>query len=513
MNTREKQSRRTYWNIVLSCIAAAVAIGWGLTLLSQSLADSPAPKLPGEVASPAAQHRVIGLPNVSTFAVQHFNTLGLNDTTETVVEFASPGGTVTEILTDTLPSESIYLYTGPDDPTDLARIEYDESPSGGNLIFGANFELSDFGNAAYLGLDATLEEQGPPSEYGIYIMLLMKDPWGWTTGFTIQNRYGQDPATVVVSFYDQYGNPACVYTVPTPIPPNGSVSFDLANITCLEDGFMGSAYVSSDQEVAVSSVSTYNDELGLRSAYQGISEASTVLVVPALFKANNLQTSVVCVQNGGTATTDVSVEYSDGVMVNETIPPFAVYCLNQGAEAHAAGWAGGAVIRSTGEPLVAVVNVTAYDDTTPVGRWSYTASVTDTIDQGLAFPLLFNESDDWTSEIHLYNPGDSPAVITPRHVSYPTHVVYCAEPLTIPAGGVLSISQAELPRLLGQNMAYFNTTQPVAAVVGVTSDKPLGETDRHFGYRAAYPEGAISFPDTCDTIYKVFLPAVFKEAQ
>jgi hypothetical protein len=47
----------------------------------------------------------------------------------------------------------------------------------------------------------------------------------------------------------------------------------------------------------------------------------------------------------------------------------------------------------------------------------------------------------------------------------------------------------------------------------VTSDEPLGDTDRHFGYGAAYPEGPVSFPDTCDTIHDVFLPVVLRRMQ
>jgi hypothetical protein len=131
----------------------------------------------------------------------------------------------------------------------------------------------------------------------------------------------------------------------------------------------------------------------------------------------------------------------------------------------------------------------------------------------LALPLLFTAYGGWTSEIHLYNYNDSPAGITPRYVSHPAGFVYCADSFTVPAHSVLSISQAELPRVFRQSMAYFTATQPVAAVVSVTSDEPLGDTDRHFGYSAAYPDGPVSFPDTCDTIYEVFVPAILKEAQ
>ena len=164
------------------------------------------------------------------------------------------------------------------------------------------------------------------------------------------------------------------------------------------------------------------------------------------------------------------------------------------------------------ELLLTIVNVTAHSGATPVGRWSYTAPAQHMmITRSLAFPLLLAGYDGWTSEIHLYNYNDSPSEVTPRYVSYPVGFVHCADPFTIPAHSVVSIYQAELPRAFGQSMAYFTATQPVAAVVSVTSDEPLGDTDRHFGYSAAYPVEPISFPDTCDTIREVFLPVILKE--
>jgi hypothetical protein len=168
---------------------------------------------------------------------------------------------------------------------------------------------------------------------------------------------------------------------------------------------------------------------------------------------------------------------------------------------------------------VAVVDVTAYDGATPVGRWTYNATPSTSfrenmksgLSQSLAFPLLVNHDNGWTSTIYLYNPAESSVEITPRYVLSTTEgFVYCAEPFTIPARSQVSISQARLPPFASRAMGYFNTTGPVAAAVSATNSTALGTTDRHFGYEAAYPGVAFDFPDTCDTMYAVFLPLVEK---
>ena len=60
------------------------------------------------------------------------------------------------------------------------------------------------------------------------------------------------------------------------------------------------------------------------------------------------------------------------------------------------------------------------------------------------------------------------------------------------------MSQANLSALNEVSMGYFTSTQLVAAVAGFTSDKPVGTTDRHFGYEAAYPFGMPATQKPCD---------------
>jgi hypothetical protein len=510
MNTRDRWLRIVGGRIALFWIVAAVAIGLALTLLSQSLADSPDPKAPSEMAAPMGRRGFIGMPDASKFSIQNIST----ETAHITVTIALPNGTVIDTSGDQVPPESIHMYSDPEGLISLARTSTDML----EYVFGVNCELAELGNDAYLGLEWEKDASPPPPILEPKFLMIPHvqkayDGWATFTAFAIQNR-SDEIAAVAVEFYDQTGHYEHFEEVS--IPASGAASLSLAGIEELSDGYIGSAIIASDQPVAVVNLRTYDNYYKLRSAYQGRGswETSNVLVAPALFKARDWQTSQICVQNGGDWDTDVSVSYSDGLTVTATIPSYAMHCFDQGTEGHAAGWLGGAVIAGEAEdPLVAVVNVIAYDGATPVGRWSYTVPAQKMITQTLSFPLLFTDHDGWTSEIHLYNFSDSPSEVTPRYISYPAGFVYCADSFTIPAHSMLSISQDELPPFFDLSMAYFSATQPVAAAVGVTSDEPLGDTDRHFGYGAAYPEGPVSFPDTCDTIHDVFLPVVLRRMQ
>ena len=515
MNTNEKSDKSRRNPILWIGLAAATVMG--LTLLSQALADSPQLEATEEVESPAAAVRIISLPYVDTIALQHINLLGATEPTSITVQFVSEGGTELERITDpAFPAESIRLVTGPDVPTDTGRIMYEVPAGGGNLMLAVNLAFISSGNDAYLGLK--LGDASPI--FRMNIPWLMKNAEGRDSAFVLQNR-GTSPATVSIEFYDNLGNNVCGLI--ETIPPDGSVTFYLPSILCqygeLEDGFTGSAYIEAT-EPAVSAVYALDRQHPIRSSYQGVDRdgTSTVLTVPALFKAHDLQTSALCIHNINSPSANVLVEYSDGLTATATIPPNSTSCLDQGAEGHAAGWAGGATI--SGGRLAAVVDVTAYDGTTPVGRWAYNATPSTSFrqnmksgaSQSLAFPFLVNNDYGWTSTIYLYNPAELPVVITPRYVLANTGgFVYCAEPFTIPPRSLVSISQAQLPQFSSRSMAYFNTTGPVAAAVSATSSSALGTTDRHFGYEAAYPGVPIQFPDNCDTMQAVFLPLVAKQ--
>jgi hypothetical protein len=242
-------------------------------------------------------------------------------------------------------------------------------------------------------------------------------------------------------------------------------------------------------------------------------DASTTLIAPALFKTSNLQTSQLCIQNTGNVNGNIGVSYTDGTRETALITPTASICLDQGAGTlHTAGWTGGAVITGT-QPLVAIVNVIANNGTTPVGSWSYTVPSQFRISSGsFALPLLLDNDNSFTTAIYLYNPSGVATHVTPRYVSRDgsADFVYCAPAISIPAHSMTAVDQSGLPPFMNISTGYFTATHPIAVAVGATSNKALGDTDRHFGYEAAYLDTPIVPQTPCSTLYTVNLPLVQK---
>ena len=205
------------------------------------------------------------------------------------------------------------------------------------------------------------------------------------------------------------------------------------------------------------------------------------------------------------------VRYSDGLPREQAVAANAVWCLDQGLESHAAGWAGAAEI-SADQPLGAVVRVLAGSDSAPVGCWAYTATPSRVMARaqgtGLALPLILNDGD-WGTRTYLYNEGDTPVTVEQRFVSSSGRV-YCTGAVDIAAHSLRILETADLPPRMQSGMAYFNANGPVAGAVGMTSKQPAGTTDRHMGYRAAYGSGPFAMPATCTSLSSIMLPLVVK---
>jgi hypothetical protein len=490
---------------LLLLVMALAAAGLGVLLEVRAAA-------PAEAPAQDSTLQVIGLPYAGILALQHINELGLTQPASATVRFASPDGTTLKTITNpALPPESVTFYTGTDDPADAAWTSYPTSPEQGTRVFGVSYQISPAGNTAYLGVNYDSAIIPQYELYRLWIVFQVKGVDGWSSAFVLQNRSSQFMANLALTFFNDSGYIVCQDIAA--IPAGGSQAYYLESLGCLPPDFTGSAVASSDQPLAVSATRLVYQPADLACDYRGITpeEMSTHLVVPALFKDHDLQTSTLCVWNTGSVETMVSVAYSDGLADNALLAPNASWCLNQASEAHAAGWVGAAEV-AAGQPLGAVVRVLANGGSGPAGCWAYTATPSRAAVQaggtGLALPLLLND-EEWSSRTYLYNEGDAPATLELRLVSS-SGTVYCPEPVVIPPHSARVLEPGDLPLTLRQGMAYMGTTEPVAAAVGMTSKQPVGATDRHMGYRAAYGASSFLMPDTCSGLWKVLLPLVVR---
>lgn len=466
----------------------------------------------------------VGLPLVrksSTLVVQTMPGSAPVDMSMAYSPVAGGGSAVTTNAT-VLP-ETTQRFTAPAEAEEYSGVLSvpQQASASSDLYQGVTYELSDdLGNDAYLaqGLatpgaaaQARIRRVAAPPTYNcprftycLFLPFAVRFSHGWTTVFSIQNL-GTSFANTVVTVYDQHGQTATSFAI-QPLQSHEIRRIDLDTVQELPDDFVGSAVVIADQPLAIASARTSNAGRGLSGSYTGIpaSDAAPNLVAPALFKAHDLQTSELCLQDASGVGQTVVVSYTDSLTASVALPPAGARCLDQGQEGHAAAWSGGAKIASqSGHLVAAVVNITSWYGITPIGRWSYSVPGQFSISTVLALPLLALPPArlapaDWLSRIYLFNPNDTPAAVTLRYVPA-VQGLPCGVALTIPARSTGTIVPATPPA--GTTLAGFITSsQPLAGAIGFTSTKPLDATDRHFGYGAGYPYNPPSPTTPCTPV-------------
>ena len=188
--------------------------------------------------------------------------------------------------------------------------------------------------------------------------LLFKNYNDWNTGLQVQNM-GTATANVEVTYY--WAGGTC--TENATIEPGASHTFYQPANTCLPDGFVGSAVVTSDQPV-VAIVNEVNYARGTGMSYNTLSGGTTTVNAPLLFKNFNNWNTGLQVQNVGTAATHATVTYygAGGTWTEEAdIEPGASHTFYQPANPSLPdGFVGSAVVESDGQPIVAVINETNY---------------------------------------------------------------------------------------------------------------------------------------------------------
>ncbi len=178
-------------------------------------------------------------------------------------------------------------------------------------------------------------------------------PSSYASCFAVQNLDGANIATINIQFLEQTSSSTDV-NVPATINPGASVAF--CPLDALSSGFNGSAVISSDFQVAAivnvsgdESFSTYN------ASYSSFSSGSTSVNLPALFDDNYGFNTWFNVQNIGSSTTDVTVNYSDGTSVGPvSIESGRSYTFDQVTETHSQNVFAASISSST-QPIVATV--------------------------------------------------------------------------------------------------------------------------------------------------------------
>lgn len=259
---------------------------------------------------------------------------------------------------------------------------------------------------------------------------------------TINIRNMEDePATVVIQFYDEHGNHDPAADVTMEIPGQSMAYYFVIQNEHLPEDFQGSAVVASDKELVI--VHNLRVNVGEQGgATNGFTEGAPEIRLPLIMRNNGGYTTWFSVQNAGMEDAIVEVEFfassyagNDWKWVDPadgdnqvTIKPGAAYYFDQ-ADMPELGnkFVGSAIVRCVnGQPLVASVV-----EMGPSGLFAYDgfASGSETI----MAPLFHYYNAGYQSSIQIQNVGDTDTEVTVTYVPGMAGNT-CTETHTIPAG-------------------------------------------------------------------------------
>lgn len=242
----------------------------------------------------------------------------------------------------------------------------------------------------------------------------------YTSSVQVQNLENS-PAKVTLTAYEPDGDVDT--TLPTDtLPANGSKAYFPLGVT---EGFQGSMVISSDKKVAAIA-NVLNSTLTAGASYVAAGSGATEVQLPLLMKDNGGFTTWYAVQNTGTGTANVSVQYSDGTTANFDLPVNGSKVVYQSQENHPQK-VFSAVITSN-QPVVA----SAIEESSAV-MFAYSGFTASSNSNEPVMPLINANNSGYVTGIQIQNTGGSSTDVT---VSYtPSSAGQgCTETQTIASG-------------------------------------------------------------------------------
>jgi len=296
------------------------------------------------------------------------------------------------------------------------------------------------------------------------------------SGFQVQNLSESQPANVVITYYNADGSVAA--TQNQQIAAGASATFFNGNggtiAMSAPAGFRGSVVISSDQPIAAI---TNLIGANVGESYGGFSSGGQTVSVPLITRNNFGVSTVLTVQNTGSASTSVTVTYTPGVAgtagtETATIPAGSSVSFSQsGNTALGDRFVGSAsVVAATGGSIVAIVNQEGNTQLLTYNAFNAGA-------QSIAVPLLVANNFGALTGLQIQNNGTADAAVTvtysPNSVTTAgTAASVCGTPtattLTIPTGGSKTLIQAGGAAAEGFN-DFFATCRYVGGATITTS--------------------------------------------
>jgi hypothetical protein len=317
---------------------------------------------------------------------------------------------------------------------------------------------------------------------------VLRNYHGFTSNLVVQNT-GSTTVTPSVSFTGNNGISNFVFNG-TPLAANASETIDLANITNLGDNFAGAATVNGGgANVAVvandytpSAVQTGDASspnitgylFSSGNAFAPTSGSATVYA-PGLYKGYHGFFSALTIQNVDTVATTVTATYSgqgiSGVAQQCALSP-GQSCLlfTPNVPGLPSSWIGSAAVTSTGQKIVATVNISSYSGpsypTSPGGSASYNAFGSGFLN--VFAPGLLSNYHGFSSSLTIQNVDSVDAPPGSITVNY-SNINHSVTNPDLPPGQAWAIYLPNDPAIPANYNGGATVTSTTAHVVGVES--------------------------------------------
>lgn len=312
---------------------------------------------------------------------------------------------------------------------------------------------------------------------------------------------GSGDASVVLTFYNTDGSVAATITPPL-LSANKPASWNqLFYPASLPSGWYGSVVVSSNQPLAAI-VNEYTSPNLESASYTGSESGGTAVYLPAILKNAWSWTTTFAVQNVGSGTTTITVEFRDmsGTLVDTDtydVPSNAsVYC-NQGADDELGSFFAGSAKITSAQPVVAVVN----EDSTYYDTMSYNGFTSGST--SLYLPSILKWYFSWSTDIRMMNVGSSSTDATLQFYDLDGNLAYATTATLAPDQPWAANQHLDttLPSSWAGSVRITTTGQPVVAIVNEVAQDPSYGSGKSMAY-SGVPAG--------DTLYS--LPSILKNA-
>lgn len=248
----------------------------------------------------------------------------------------------------------------------------------------------------------------------------------FSSGIQIQNL-SSTQANISIAFYPLRGTSASA-SVDATVPANGQQVYATLP-SAVAAGFDGSAVISSDQRIAAIA-NIVSPDLSLTfggGSYIGVTEGSTSVSLPLLFRGVAGFNTFFNVQNVGQTATNVTVTYANGTTESfNNLAPGASVRFDQAANTNLpAGFVGAATVASSASDIAAVVTQVGPSTMLVYNGFSTTGTANP------VFPLVNANNSGFITGISIQNTGTAATDVTVSYTPAAGQGTACTETKTI----------------------------------------------------------------------------------